>query len=123
MSQSLGKVKKARFNSWLELPTLTSSSPGGGLSAQGSVRGLKSTLKTSNISPEAFTGCTMGEREQERKTRKGLRNPEDSSHLLGEATHRHFQSDQKPNSPKFTALNSCSLNQQTAGLALCSFEF
>lgn len=43
MSQSLGKVKKDRFNSWLELPTLTSSSPGGGLSAQGSVRGPSNT--------------------------------------------------------------------------------
>lgn len=43
MSQSLRKAKKDRLNSWLELPTLTSSSPRGGLSAQESVRGPSNT--------------------------------------------------------------------------------
>lgn len=33
----------------------------------------------------------MGEREQERKSRKRLRNPEHSSQLLDEASHRHHR--------------------------------
>lgn len=67
MSQSLGKVKKARFNSWLELPTLTSSSPGGSLSAQGSVRGFKLTLKRLQISLQKHSLGVQWERE----SRKG----------------------------------------------------